>query len=267
MSNLGRVLLVEDNEAERKALGQLLKAEGFSILGCESADKAMSYIDENIDVVLSDLHMGDVSGIDLLQLWKKRRPEVERAFRKAIGLERLPERTPLNPRLGAKHDFEGYTLQNVMFESRPGFPVTANLYRPKSPAQGKRPAILSPIGHFLSAGKAATERDRIESLGAGDDDAAGDADLGQQSVECRLNLVRDGEIVGVGGDRHGCQRGARAAGVISQGEGAVGDTDELQGLHGIGLVSRRGKQARGHRRRRRLRAAGRRGRRHGRRAR
>lgn len=31
----------------------------------------------------------------------KRRPEVERAFRKAIGLEKLPERTPLNRRRAA----------------------------------------------------------------------------------------------------------------------------------------------------------------------
>ena len=37
----------------------------------------MGYIDENIDVVLSDLHMGDVSGIDLLQLWKKRKPDTQ----------------------------------------------------------------------------------------------------------------------------------------------------------------------------------------------
>lgn len=77
MSNLGRVLVVEDNEAERKALGQLLKAEGFTVFGAESADKALGYVDENLDVVLSDLHMGDVSGIELLQLWKKRKPETQ----------------------------------------------------------------------------------------------------------------------------------------------------------------------------------------------
>jgi two-component system response regulator HydG len=77
MPNLGRVLVVEDNEAERKGLSQLLKAEGFTVFGADSADKAMSYIDESPDVVLSDLHLGDVSGIDLLQLWKKRRPETQ----------------------------------------------------------------------------------------------------------------------------------------------------------------------------------------------
>ena len=37
----------------------------------------MGYVDESIDVVLSDLHMGDVSGIDLLQLWKKQHPETQ----------------------------------------------------------------------------------------------------------------------------------------------------------------------------------------------
>ena len=51
--------------AERKALVSRLKGEGFTVYGAESADKAFSYVDEHIDVVLSDLHMGDVSGIDL----------------------------------------------------------------------------------------------------------------------------------------------------------------------------------------------------------
>src|SRR5437762_2303247 len=77
MANAGRVLVVEDEEIERKALSQILKGEGLTVFGAESADKALGYIEENIDVVLSDLHMGDVSGIDLLQLWKKRQPDTQ----------------------------------------------------------------------------------------------------------------------------------------------------------------------------------------------
>src|SRR5256714_6900040 len=76
-NNAGRVLVVEDHEAERRAVSQILKSEGFTVFGAENADKAMGYLDENIDVVLSDLHMGDVSGIDLLQLWKKKRPDTQ----------------------------------------------------------------------------------------------------------------------------------------------------------------------------------------------
>ena len=77
MSNAGRILVVEDHEVERRAVSQILKAEGFTVLGAENADKALGYMDENIDVVLSDLNMGDVSGLDLLQLWKKTKPETQ----------------------------------------------------------------------------------------------------------------------------------------------------------------------------------------------
>jgi len=75
MNISGRLLVVEDHELERKSIMQLLKKEGFQVFGAESADKAIGYMDENIDVVLSDLHMGDVSGLDLLTLWKQKRPD------------------------------------------------------------------------------------------------------------------------------------------------------------------------------------------------
>jgi DNA-binding NtrC family response regulator len=77
MSTAGRVLVVEDQEAERRSVTHILKQQGFTVLGAESADKALGYIDENVDVVLSDLHMGDVSGLDLLHLWKKRCPDTQ----------------------------------------------------------------------------------------------------------------------------------------------------------------------------------------------
>ena len=77
MSSTGRILVVEDHESERKAVRHILKSEGFTVYGAENADKAIGYIDENIDVVLSDLHMGDVSGLDLLHLWKKRKPDTQ----------------------------------------------------------------------------------------------------------------------------------------------------------------------------------------------
>ena len=77
MTSAGRVLVVEDHEPERRAVSQILKSQGFTVFGSESADKAMGYIDENIDIVISDLNMGDVSGMDLLQLWKKRQPDTQ----------------------------------------------------------------------------------------------------------------------------------------------------------------------------------------------
>lgn len=77
MSNAGRILVVEDHESERRAMTQILKSEGFIVYGAENADKALGYLDENVDVVLTDLQMGDVSGIDLLNLWKQRKSDTQ----------------------------------------------------------------------------------------------------------------------------------------------------------------------------------------------
>lgn len=63
-----------------------------------------------------------------------------------------PERTPLNPRITGQLDRDTYTLEKVVFESRPNFPVTANLYLPKS--KSKVPGVVGTCGHS-SNGKAA----------------------------------------------------------------------------------------------------------------
>src|SRR5579885_977576 len=61
-----------------------------------------------------------------------------------------PERTPLNARTVGVLDRGDYRIEKVIFESRPRFYVTANLYLP---ARGKPPypAILYPLGHETGA--------------------------------------------------------------------------------------------------------------------
>jgi cephalosporin-C deacetylase-like acetyl esterase len=61
------------------------------------------------------------------------------------------ERTPLNPRVMGIVERPGYRIERLMFESRPRLYVTANFYLPA--AEGRRPAILAPLGHSAN-GKA-----------------------------------------------------------------------------------------------------------------
>lgn len=77
MNKGGRILVVEDSETERRAITQILKAEGFTVFSAEDADRALSYADEGIDVVISDVRLGDVSGMDLLGHWKRRQPDTQ----------------------------------------------------------------------------------------------------------------------------------------------------------------------------------------------
>src|SRR3954464_3316121 len=69
-----KVLVVEDDANERKSLQRLLSDAGYQVATAESGDKALGYIDEPVDFVLTDLQMGDVSGLDLLRHWKLKQP-------------------------------------------------------------------------------------------------------------------------------------------------------------------------------------------------
>jgi dienelactone hydrolase len=64
----------------------------------------------------------------------------------------LPEKTPLNAKITGTLDRDTYTVEKIIFESRPGFLVTANLYLPNG-AKEKRPGIVGSCGHSLT-GKA-----------------------------------------------------------------------------------------------------------------
>jgi dienelactone hydrolase len=57
-----------------------------------------------------------------------------------------PEKTPLNVRVTGELDRGAYHVRKLLFDSRPNFTVSANLYVPQDHA-GPRPAILFPCGH------------------------------------------------------------------------------------------------------------------------
>lgn len=58
----------------------------------------------------------------------------------------LPERTALNPRITGTLEFEHFRVEKVVYESRPGFMVSANLYLPAAFDQ-KLPSVLGLCGH------------------------------------------------------------------------------------------------------------------------
>lgn len=58
----------------------------------------------------------------------------------------FPEKTPLNARVTAVHPRDGYRIENVIFDSRPNFPVTATLYLPTG-RSGRLPGVIGTCGH------------------------------------------------------------------------------------------------------------------------
>jgi dienelactone hydrolase len=72
------------------------------------------------------------------------------AVMRSLGLDPLPERTPLNARVVGTTNGDGYRVDRVVFESRPGFPVSALVYRPAlaTGSGGKLPVIVHAHGHW-----------------------------------------------------------------------------------------------------------------------
>jgi dienelactone hydrolase len=71
----------------------------------------------------------------------------------------FPERTPLNTRITGKLERKDYNIEKVLFESRPNYLVSANLYLPRN-LPFPRPAVLNVIGH-LAKGKADDKAQRL----------------------------------------------------------------------------------------------------------
>ena len=63
-----------------------------------------------------------------------------------------PEKTPLNAQVTGVVERDPYRIEKVIFESRPGFPVTANLYVPKQ-SRSRLPGVVGSCGHSAT-GKA-----------------------------------------------------------------------------------------------------------------
>ncbi len=76
---------------------------------------------------------------------------VQGRIRRSFGP--LPKRTPLKPQVAGVVERDGYKIENVIFESRPGFPVTANLYLPTG-VDRPVPGVVGSCGHSTN-GKAA----------------------------------------------------------------------------------------------------------------
>src|SRR5438874_5808174 len=75
---------------------------------------------------------------------ERRKPVVREKILQILG--GLPDHNgPLHARIAGRIQAEGYAIEKVIFESLPGFFVTANLYRPNQP--GRYPAVLFQSGH------------------------------------------------------------------------------------------------------------------------
>ena len=75
------VLVVDDEEHVRTALGRVLEDAGYAVLAAESGEEALEVLSERpVKLLISDNNMPGISGIELFKEVRRRHPHVLRVM-------------------------------------------------------------------------------------------------------------------------------------------------------------------------------------------
>ncbi len=78
MKERAKILLVEDEDLSRDSLVRLLKMTGFNVRGAANGKLALSFLShEQFDIIITDLFLPDINGIDILKQVKELSPFTE----------------------------------------------------------------------------------------------------------------------------------------------------------------------------------------------
>ncbi len=104
-------------------------------------DELERYFERRVEALESPL-----KGVKTLEEWKAKQPVYRKQLLGMLGLDPMPERTPLKPVVTGKIVRDEFTVENLHFQSSPGLYVTGNLYLPVK-REGRVPAVLYGCGH------------------------------------------------------------------------------------------------------------------------
>ena len=119
---------------------------GLALTGLATTGRGAEPLADYFRAEVGRLAARPLLGIDSAEAWKARRPEFQRQCREMLGLDPLPEKTPLNAKVTGIVERPEFVIEKLHFQSAPGLYVTGNLYRPKV-VDRPLPAILYVCGH------------------------------------------------------------------------------------------------------------------------
>jgi len=73
------ILIVDDDVSVRKTLSSILSAEGYVVEAVDNGKEALKAVEKQLfDVVLIDIELPDIKGVDLLSKLKQKQPRMVR---------------------------------------------------------------------------------------------------------------------------------------------------------------------------------------------
>lgn len=129
----------------------------FFVLLCSVGIASQGGLLPSGNSIVTDLALAEVYDADIaadrswvecgsVEALKDRQRAVRARLLESIG--GFPEAAPLNTRVTGRVERDGYSIEKILFESQPGFFVTAHLFLPDAAKfGGKRAAVVVPCGH------------------------------------------------------------------------------------------------------------------------
>jgi hypothetical protein len=157
LHGLGEIETMQTKTAKLSFFYQIILLTVFIILGGGTCRK----VSQSQEVIEPELRQGAYQSEEEakrqlqafsrsysnLEEWKQRADWIKKGILQGAGLLDSPPKCALRPIIHSLRTYEGYSVENVAFESLPGFFVTGNLYRPLGKSDPSA-AILCPHGHF-----------------------------------------------------------------------------------------------------------------------
>lgn len=124
--------------------GSLNAQDTYQVLNGKSYTLQNAYFLERLQVQFNARRQEVEKAAGSKKKLLERRDNMRAWLKETAG--KLPDKSPLNPIVSGKIDMEGYTIEKVAFESRPGHHVTGLFYLPET-GKAPYPAVLIPCGH------------------------------------------------------------------------------------------------------------------------
>jgi CheY-like chemotaxis protein len=84
------VLIVDDNPSAAISLADVLKVKGFATYAASSGKQALTILEEQpVDLLLTDVIMPEMNGLELYQLTREKHPRVNTWFMTAYAADEL----------------------------------------------------------------------------------------------------------------------------------------------------------------------------------
>jgi dienelactone hydrolase len=123
--------------------GEFLRASDLKVLEHPADTMMRDYLSDIVDEQFAQ-RASMLAALKSAEDWDRHARFIGDSMAEWTGT--FPERTPLRARTTGRIQRDRYILEKVIFESRPNFLVSANLYLPTKNS-GPHPAILNVIGH------------------------------------------------------------------------------------------------------------------------